>query len=54
MNVLTKNMRSTNVLYVGAFVVAERLGMIKERKGNPRKVEKEPRWKRRIEDNIKK
>ena len=54
-NVVTRNITEVNrLLYAGAFVVAERLGMIKERKGNPRKVEKEPRWKRRIEGNIKK
>ena len=54
-NVVTRNITEVNrLLYAGAFVVAERLGMIRERKGNARKVEKEPRWKRRIEGNIKK
>ena len=40
-NVVTRNITEVNrLLYAGAFVVAERLGMIKERKGNQRKVEK--------------
>ena len=54
-NVLTKDITEVNrLIYSGAFVIAERLGMIKNRKGGARKVPKEPWWKRRIEGNIKK
>jgi len=54
-NVVTKDITEANrLLYAGAFVICERLGMIKDRKGGKRKVDKEPWWKRRIEGNIQK
>ena len=53
-NVKPDNTTQVNrLLYAGAFVIAERLGMIKERKGGARKVPKKPRWMRRIEGGIK-
>ena len=53
-NVKTSNITEVNkLLYAGAFVIAERLGMIKVRKGEKRKAKKEPHWKRRIEGKIK-
>ena len=49
----TKNISETNrLMYASAFVIAERLGMIKKRNGGPRKKKKEPWWKRRIERSI--
>ena len=39
-----------NLLYAGAYVVAEKLGKIKKSKNN--KKQKEPWWKRRIQANI--
>ena len=39
------------LLYAGSFVVAERLGLMKERKVLHNK-KKEPWWKRRIEKSI--
>ena len=53
-NVKTKDITEVNrLMYAGAFVIAERLGMIKSRKGGPRKAQKEPWWKRRIQKSIK-
>jgi len=53
-NLKTNDISEVNrLMYAGAFVVADRLGMIKERKGGPRKAKKEPQWKRRIESKIK-
>ena len=55
-NVETKD-DSTEIqrlLYAGAYVTVERLGMMKDRKGGKRKVDKDPWWKRRIKGNIKK
>ena len=54
-NVETSNITEVNrLMYAGAFVIAERLGMIKERKGGKRMAKKEPHWKRLIDGNIKK
>ena len=39
-----------NLLYVGAYVVAEKLEKRKEKKSNEKR--KEPWWKRKIEANI--
>ena len=53
-NLTTNDITEVNrMMYAGAFVVADRLGMIKERIGGPRKVKEEPHWKRRIERKIK-
>ena len=54
-NVKTKNITDVNrLMYAGAFVIAERLGMIKVRKGGKKNAKKDPWWKRRIEGSIKK
>ena len=39
-----------NLLYAGAYVVAEKLGKMKKNKSNGKR--KEPWWKRRIQANI--
>ena len=39
-----------NLLYTGAYVVAEKLGKMKKNKSNEKR--KEPWWKRRIQANI--
>ena len=53
-NLSTVNISESNrLLYASAFVVAERLGMIKKRVGGPKKAKKEPWWKRRIEKKVK-
>ena len=39
-----------NLLYAGAYLVAERLGKMKINRTNEKR--KEPRWKRRIQANI--
>ena len=54
-NLVSKGMTVAEVnklLYTGSFVVAERLGLIKERKGK-RQEKMEPWWKRRLEGSIK-
>ena len=39
-----------NLLYIGAYVAAEKLGKMKKNKSNEKR--KEPLWKRRIQANI--
>jgi hypothetical protein len=52
-NLVSENITETNrLLYFSAFVVAERLGMIKKRKGGPKKEKKEPWWKRRLKKKL--
>lgn len=55
-NVVTKDdiTEIQRLLYAGVYVTVERLGMMKDRKGGKRKVDKDPWWKRRIEASIKK
>ena len=55
-NVVTKDdiTEIQRLLYAGVYVTVERLGMLKDRKGGKRKVDKAPWWKRRIEESIKK
>ena len=55
-NVVTKDdiTEIQRLLYAGVYVTVERLGMMKDRKGGKRKADKDPWWKRRIEESIKK
>ena len=39
-----------NLLYAGAYVVAEKLGEMTKNKSNEKR--KEPLWKKRIQENI--
>ena len=50
-NVITNSITDmNNLLYAGAYVVAEKLGKMKKNKSNEKR--KEPRWKSRIHKNI--
>ena len=53
-NLVKKGMSITQInrlLYTGAYVVADRLGFMRKKKGK-RKENKKPRWQRRIEKSI--
>ena len=50
----TSNITDCNGLLYVAFVVSERLGKIGKGKGKTKLEKKEPYWKRRIENNIRK
>ena len=55
-NIVTRSATETNkLLYAGSYVVAERLGLIREKsdKRGKREERKDPWWKRRLEASIK-
>ena len=53
--ITTSNITDCNgLLYAVAFVVSEQLGKIGKGKSKTKPEKKEPYWKRRIENNIKK